>query len=99
MRSHLAEWWHEHAGRPGSLPDPMLTTLQTGPVYYSDPAEYAARLRRTDRAHLAEDLEERLAGLSAPVSWHPPEPRPTAHFIERWGKAFERMADEPARRH
>lgn len=94
MRSHLAEWWNEHAGRPGCLPDPMLTTLQTGPVYYSDPAEYAAHLRRTGRDRLADDLEGRLASLHTPISWHAPEPRPTARFIDGWIRAFQRTAEE-----
>ncbi|MBO2465430.1 sulfatase family protein [Actinomadura violacea] len=94
MRSHLAEWWNEHAGRPGCLPDPMLTTLQTGPVYYSDPAEYAAHLRRTGRDRLADDLEGRLASLHTPISWHAPEPRPTARFIDGWIRAFQRTSEE-----
>ena len=72
MRSYLTEWWNFYAGRPGSLPDPMQTTLQEGPVLYNPPREYAEHLRRTGRDHLAKDLEERLAVASGtvPVSWH-----------------------------
>ncbi|NEE03228.1 sulfatase family protein [Phytoactinopolyspora halotolerans] len=72
MRGHLSEWWNHYAGRPGALPDPMLTTLQTGPTYYNDPVRYAEHLRRTGRAHLAADLEERLAVVTptTPISWH-----------------------------
>jgi hypothetical protein len=74
MRGHLAEWWNRYAGRPGALPDPMQTTLQTGPTYYNDPGQYARHLRNTGRAALAEDLEARLApvGGATPVSWHAP---------------------------
>lgn len=72
MRSHLSEWWHYYAGSPGALPDPMLTTLRPGPVYYNDPARYARHLRNTGRGHLADDLEGRLAATTptTPVSWH-----------------------------
>lgn len=75
MRTHLAEWLHTYAGRPGALPDPMQTTLQVGPTYYNDPVRYAEHLRATGRAHLAEDLEERLATATGatPVSWHAPD--------------------------
>lgn len=72
MRANLADWLHTYAGRPGALPDPMQTTLQVGPTYYTDPVAYAAHLRATDRAHLADDLEQRLgeATGATPVSWH-----------------------------
>ncbi|GAB2882910.1 sulfatase family protein [Streptomyces mayteni] len=74
MRGHLAEWWNRYAGGPGALPDPMQTTLQTGPTYYNDPGQYARHLRDTGRAHLADDLAERLTPLggATPVSWHAP---------------------------
>ncbi|MEV6590088.1 hypothetical protein [Streptomyces acidicola] len=75
MRTHLAEWWHTYAGRPGALPDPMQSTLQVGPTGYNDPLEYAEHLRATGRAHLADDLLERLATATGatPVSWHAPQ--------------------------
>ncbi|WP_194235982.1 sulfatase family protein [Streptomyces acidicola] len=75
MRTHLAEWWHTYAGRPGALPDPMQSTLQVGPTGYNDPQEYAEHLRATGRAHLADDLLERLATATGapPVSWHAPQ--------------------------
>ncbi|MEU6786425.1 sulfatase [Nonomuraea angiospora] len=72
MRTHLSEWWHTYAGRPGALPDPMQTTLQVGPTYYNDPVRYMEHLRATGRAHLADDLAERLSTATGatPVSWH-----------------------------
>ncbi len=76
MRSLLAQWWTFYAGRPGALPDPMLTALQEGPTLYTDPEAYAEHLRATGRAHLADDLERLLATAAGtvPVSWHPSTP-------------------------
>ena len=76
MRSRLAEWWNFYAGRPGALPDPMLTTLQNGPALYNDPKKYAAHLRATGRDDQAADLEQRIAVAAGtvPVSWHPGVP-------------------------
>ncbi len=75
MRAHLAEWWHRYAGGPGALPDPMQATLQTGPTFYNDPAQYVRHLRSTGRDALADDLQARLApvGAPTPVSWHAPD--------------------------
>ncbi|MGW5718745.1 sulfatase family protein [Amycolatopsis sp. NPDC003865] len=75
MRTHLAEWLHTYAGRPGALPDPMQTTLQVGPVYYNDPVRYQEHLRATGRGHLADDLAQRLSTATGatPVSWHAPD--------------------------
>lgn len=90
MRGHLAEWWHRYAGRPGALPDPMLTTLQVGPTYYNDPGRYIEHLRATGRAHLATDLEQRLAAVTpgSAVSWHAPdEPWPPGRY-ERFAARF-----------
>ncbi|MFV0457847.1 MAG: sulfatase [Actinomycetales bacterium] len=72
MRARLAEWEWEHAGRPGCLPDPMLTTMHVGPTFYNDPVAYAHHLRSTGREHLAEDLEERLRNVQGvtEVWWH-----------------------------
>ena len=67
MRARLLEWWMRWAGEPGALPDPMLTTLQTGPVFYNDPGRYAHHLRQTGRGHLALDLEERLQSAASGV--------------------------------
>ncbi|RJL23264.1 sulfatase family protein [Bailinhaonella thermotolerans] len=89
MRAHLAEWWHTYAGRPGALPDPMQATLQTGPTYYNDPVRYARHLRDTGRAHLADDLEERLAALTVPVSWHAPDQPRTAYLRRRWTEIMQ----------
>jgi arylsulfatase A-like enzyme len=89
MRDCLAEWWGYYAGRPGALPDPMLTTLQTGPTYYNDPARYTQHLRDTGRAHLADDLETRLAATTpvTPVSWHAPDdPWPPGRFERLTGR-------------
>lgn len=90
MRSHLAEWWHTYAGRPGALPDPMQATLQVGPTFYNDPVTYMQHLRDTGRAHLAKDLEERLtaAAGAAPVSWHAPEIAWTPERHQHWTRLF-----------
>lgn len=98
MRSHLAEWWHEHAGRPGCLPDPMLSNLQAYPVYYADPTRYARHLRDTGRSHLAEDLEQRLAvpRASVPVPWHAPAPPRSAELFGRWMEIFQERATKKA---
>ncbi|MFG2629263.1 sulfatase [Streptomyces sp. NPDC048473] len=93
MRAHLAEWWHEYAGRPGCLPDPMQSNLQTGPVYYSDPIRYAQHLRDTGRDRLAADLEERLATLNVPVPWHAPHPPRTAELMRRWGALHQKKGE------
>lgn len=70
MRGHLAEWWHRLAGGPGCPPDPMLSTLQTGPTYYNDPRRYLDHLRRTGRDRLADDLRRRLSSLiEGPQVW------------------------------
>lgn len=76
MRGHLSEWWHRTAGGPGSPPDPMLSTLQTGPTYYADPVDYMKHLRSTGRKDLADDLMERLdvATGTPSVWWESPEP-------------------------
>lgn len=75
MRSRLAEWTWTHTGGPGALPDPMMTTLNVGPTYYNDPARYIEHLRATGRAHLADDLLQRLTAVpgATPVSWHAPD--------------------------
>ncbi|MCM0621362.1 sulfatase family protein [Nocardioides bruguierae] len=100
MRAHLTEWWNELAGRPGALPDPMQTTLQTGPTYYNDPVTYAQHLRDTGRAHLADDLMERLAAASGatPVSWHAQEPSWTPERHHQWARMIfgEDAEKEPA---
>jgi hypothetical protein len=91
MRSHLAEWWHAYAGRPGALPDPMQITLQVGPIYYTEPVTYAEHLRATGRAHLADDLEQTLAAVTGatPVSWHAHDiawtPQRRAHVARVFG--------------
>ncbi|MBF9069039.1 sulfatase family protein [Streptacidiphilus fuscans] len=95
MRAHLSEWWHTYAGRPGALPDPMQATLQTGPQY-NDPVRYAQHLRDTGRAHLAEDLEARLAHLTVPVSWHAPEQPMLPRLVGRWQELMARSAGNPS---
>ncbi|MGA4545106.1 sulfatase family protein [Uniformispora flossi] len=99
MRSHLAEWIFAYAGRPGCLPDPMQSTLQTGPQY-NDPVAYAAHLRNTGRAHLAERLEANLAHVTVPVSWHAPEVTFPADLRGRWltSPGFAPMIDALMRR-
>ncbi len=100
MRARLAEWWDRYAGRPGCLPDPMQANLATGPVLYADPARYAAHLRDTGRAHLAEELERRLTNTeTVPVSWHAPAPPHLDRTVARWSeilRARARAAKAPA---
>jgi len=97
MRSHLAEWLHTYAGRPGALPDPMQTTLQVGPTYYNDPVAYAQHLRETGRAHLADDLELQLATATGatPISWHSPDvpwtPEKRAMVARMFGDTTEEL--------
>jgi hypothetical protein len=70
----------------------MQTTLQTGPTYYNDPVRYAQHLRDTGRAHLADDLEERLRTLTIPVSWHAPD-RPRVEALRnRWMQVLTEAA-------
>lgn len=75
MRARLVEWWHSHAGKPGSPPDPMQITLGTGPTFYNDPKDYMEHLRSTGRAHLANDLLGRVsvAAGTPSVWWESPE--------------------------
>ncbi|MQA33165.1 sulfatase family protein [Modestobacter roseus] len=96
MRTHLAEWWHTYAGRPGALPDPMQTTLQVGPTYYNDPVMYAEHLRATGRAHLADDLERQLSTAigATPVSWHASEQSWTPERRTRMAALFAQRDDE-----
>lgn len=89
MRAHLSQWWHKYAGRPGSLPDPMQATLQTGPTYYSDPVRYRQHLRDTGRAHLADDLDRRLESLDIPVSWHAPDQPRTGKIADRMNRTLQ----------
>lgn len=99
MRERLSQWWHTYAGTPGSAPDPMQTSLMQGPTLYNDPALYAEHLRRTDRGHLAEDLEARLNPNNGTVvtSWTAPAaphdagkvgPRPGLRFAETSHELF-----------
>ena len=76
MRSHLFEWLGLYAGSPGALPDPMQGALQVGPTLYNQPTVYADHLRKTGRAHLADDLMERLHPRNGAthVSWHAQQP-------------------------
>jgi arylsulfatase A-like enzyme len=85
MRSHLLEWWHRYAATPGALPDPMQISLQAGPTLYARPEEYAAHLRATGRAGLADDLEARLRpdNGAVDVSWHAQAPLPTLRVPDR----------------
>ncbi len=75
MRSMLTEWWHSYAASPGSPPDPMQTTMRTGPTFYNDPGVYASHLRATGRSHLADDLLARIgvAAGTPNVWWESPE--------------------------
>ncbi|MFD7529856.1 hypothetical protein ACFV8E_20045 [Streptomyces sp. NPDC059849] len=81
--------------RPGCLPDPMQTTLQTGPTYYNDPVRYARHLRDTGREHLADDLEARLAFLNIPASWHAPDRPRTVELAARWAELLQTCDQRP----
>jgi len=75
LRDHLREWWDQYAGRPGSLPDPMLTTLETGPAYSANPSHDMDHLRSTGRGDQADDVRSRLqvATGTSTVWWESPE--------------------------
>ena len=95
MRSHLAEWLHAYAGRPGALPGPNADDAQVGPTYYNDPVAYAEHLRATDRAHLADDLERRLAEATGATpgslarAGHPLDARKRALVARMFGDTDE----------
>jgi arylsulfatase A-like enzyme len=59
----LADWIKEYAGFPGAPPDPMQAALQRGPVLYSDPELYIARLEATGRKDQADDYKRRLGAF------------------------------------
>jgi hypothetical protein len=54
----------------------MQGALQVGPTLYNQPEAYAEHLRNTGRAHLADDLMERLHPHNGAthVSWHAQQP-------------------------
>ena len=66
LRSALAQWWYEHAGQPGSEPDPLQGAVHRGPVLYYDPLVYLDHLEATGRADLAADSRARL-GRAVPA--------------------------------
>lgn len=57
----LDEWRERHATLSGALPDPMEAARYEGPADAFAVGRYLTRLRDTGRAHLADDLEDRLA--------------------------------------
>jgi arylsulfatase A-like enzyme len=71
LKAALSDWWHDYAGVPGAAPDPLQAALQRGPVLYSDPERYLARLEATGRADLAADYRRRL-GSFLPDRHSPP---------------------------
>lgn len=96
MRSHLLEWLGFYAGTPGALPDPMQGALQVGPTLYNQPDVYAQHLRDTGRAHLADDLLERLHPHNGAthVSWHAQLPI-SEEDRARMRRRFEAMMSAP----
>ncbi|MHB1889814.1 MAG: sulfatase [Acidimicrobiales bacterium] len=61
LAGQLAEWRGSHATMRGELPDPMEAGRYEGPADAFSVPRYLERLRATGRAHLAVDLERRLA--------------------------------------
>jgi arylsulfatase A-like enzyme len=61
MGGLLEEWRRSHSTLSGPVADPMEARRYEGPADAFSVDRYLARLRDTDRAHLAEDLRRRLA--------------------------------------
>jgi arylsulfatase A-like enzyme len=57
----LEQWREESLSLRGPTPDPMEARRYEGPADAFSVPRYLERLRRTGRAHLADDLEDRLA--------------------------------------
>jgi arylsulfatase A-like enzyme len=57
----LESWRQANLTLGGPLPDPMEARRYEGPADAFSVPRYLERLRRTGRAHLAQDLEDRLA--------------------------------------
>lgn len=60
LRSLLDQWWHQYAGFPGALPDPMQAALVEGPSLYAKPAQYANHLDEVGRHREAKALRRRV---------------------------------------
>jgi len=65
MARHLAglldHWREENLSLSGPTPDPMETRRYEGPADTFSVPRHLERMRRIGRAHLASDLEDRLA--------------------------------------
>ncbi len=61
LADRLASWREDHLSLPGPRPDPMEQGRYEGPADAFSLERYLGRLRATGRAHLAADLERRLA--------------------------------------
>lgn len=61
LAGRLAEWREAHLTLPGPTPDPMEQGRYEGPTHAFAVDRYLGRLRATGRAHLADDLQRRLA--------------------------------------
>ena len=57
----LEQWREENLSLAGPVPDPMEARRYEGPADAFSVPLYLDRMRRTGRAHLASDLEDRLA--------------------------------------
>jgi hypothetical protein len=83
LKVALHDWWHQHAGYPGAAPDPMQQQLQRGPVLYSDPARYLARLQATGRQAQAADYRRRLGDALADRHVLPDHEKPKRNFPQK----------------
>jgi arylsulfatase A-like enzyme len=54
----MDEWWYRNAAP--NQPDPLALAIERGEFRYFTPEKMVARLRRTGRAHFADDLLNRL---------------------------------------
>ncbi|MCB2128052.1 MAG: sulfatase [Rhodobacteraceae bacterium] len=80
LKALLSDWWHAHAGKPGAAPDPMQSAIARGPVIYSDPERYLARLEATGRHALAKDYRARLGAALVDRHAEPAHEKPKKVF-------------------
>ena len=80
LKQALADWALEYAEYPGAAPDPLQSKAARGPVIYSDPVRYLARLEETGRAELAADYRRRLGRFLADRDAEPAHEKPKKRF-------------------
>lgn len=83
LKVALNDWWHQHAGFPGAAPDPMQQHLARGPVLYSDPVRYLARLQATGRQAQAADYRRRLGDFLVDTHVLPDHEKPKRNFPQK----------------